>query len=84
MDLEKLGRIQKVEAPSFLFTRIQQKIESEKSERMPLRTAVIINLSFAVILMLNVLVFIESNSNSNSTESYAQSIQLISNNALYK
>ena len=53
MDLENLGKIQRVEAPPFLFTRIQQKIEQAKSEAMPLRTAWVINLSFALLLAVN-------------------------------
>lgn len=84
MDLNNLGKIQRVEVPPFLFTRIQQKIESEKREQMPLRMVFAINLSFAIILMINVMVFMGNNSKSNTTESYAQSIHLVSNNSLYK
>jgi len=84
MDFDNLGKIQRVEAPPYLFTRIQQKIESEKRERMPLRMALILNLSFAVILVINSMVFIGYDSKSTSIESYAESIHLISNNTLYK
>ncbi len=84
MDLNNLGKIQRVEVPPFLFTRIKQKIESEKREQMPLRMVFAINLSFAIILMINVMVFMGNNSKSNTTESYAQSIHLVSNNSLYK
>ena len=84
MDLENLGKIQKVEAPPFLFKRIQQKIESERKQQMPKAFALAINFSFAVVLLINVLVFVGNISETNSAESYAQSIHLISNNNLYK
>lgn len=84
MDIDNFKWIQKVEAPPFLFTRIQQKIESEKLERMPNKMAVILNFCIVIVFIINVMVFIGSKTKSVFTESYAQSIHLISNNSLYE
>jgi len=84
LDLEQLNRIQRVEAPPYLFTRIQQKIANGQTERLPKGMAVAINLSFVLILVINVIVFMRNTNKSDSTENYAQSIHLMSNNSLYK
>lgn len=84
MDLDNLGRIQKVEAPTYLFTRILQKIESEKRERLSPRMAWILNLSLAVVIFMNAIVVIGTDSRLASVESYAESIRLTSENNLYK
>lgn len=84
MDLEHLSRINKVDAPPFLFTRILQKIENQKREAMSKSMAVSLGISFAVLLFINTMVFIENNAKTNSVENYAESIQLISNSSLYK
>lgn len=84
MDLEQLTMINKVEAPPFLFTRILQKIENKKRETMSKSMAISLGISFVVILLINTMVFIENNDKTNSVEKYAESIQLISNNSLYK
>ncbi len=84
MDLDNLGRIQKVEAPNYLFTRILQKIEREKRERLSPRMAVTLNLSLTVVIIINLIVFIASHTRLTSVESYAESIRLTSDNNLYK
>jgi len=84
MDLDNLGRIQKVEAPTYLFTRILQKIEREKRERLSPRMVVTLNLSLTVVIIINLIVFIGSHTRLTSIESYAESIRLISDNNLYK
>jgi hypothetical protein len=84
MNLDHLAKIQRVEVPPYVFTRITKKIESEKSERMPLKMALIINLSFAAILIINAMVFIGNDPKSNSIENYAESIHLMSNYTLYE
>jgi hypothetical protein len=84
MNLDKLGKIQRVEAPTYLFTRIQQKVENEKRERLSPRMAWILNLSLAVVIFMNAIVFIGSDSRLASVESYAESIRLTSENNLYK
>lgn len=84
MNLDNLKKIKRVEVSPYLFTRIKQKIESEKQEIIPNNIAWTINLSFAVLILINIAIFVGSNTKLNETESYAQSINFISNNALYK
>ncbi len=84
MDLENLGKIKRVEAPPYLFTRIKQRIEQSKKERLTRGTAVALSLSFAVLLVINTLVIVKYNTAPNTLQSYAQSIHLTSNNSLYQ
>lgn len=83
MDLDNLGKIQRVEIPPFLFTRIQRKIEQSKKERMPKSVALTVSFSVALLLVINTIVLINYNSKENTTDSLAQSIHLTSNNSLY-
>lgn len=83
MDIEQLGKIQRVEAPPFLFTRIQQRIENERMQRVSTGKVVALAFSFAVILIINTLVFVGAKSETNSTEMYANAINLTSTNTLY-
>lgn len=83
MDLDNLENIQRMEAPPFLFTRIQQKIEQSKKERMPKTVAITLSLSFLMMIVLNAMVFFKYNSKTPSTESFAQSMHITSNNSLY-
>ncbi len=83
MDLDNLGKIQRVETPPFLFTRIQQKIEQSKKERMRKSVALSVSFSVALLLAINTIVLINYNSKENTTDSLAQSIHLTSNNSLY-
>ncbi|NOT36611.1 MAG: hypothetical protein HOP11_04480 [Saprospiraceae bacterium] len=84
MDLEKLAKIQRVDAPPFLFTRIQLKIAQENSEPMPLRTVLAINLSFALLLALNSVAIANYLAKPIPTENYVETFNLTSNNSLYK
>lgn len=84
MNLDKLGKIQRVEAPTYLFTRIQQKVENEKRERLSPRMALTLNLSLTVVIIINVIVFIAGHTRLTSIESYAEFIRLTSDNNLYK
>lgn len=84
MDLDSLARIKRVEAPPYLFTRIQQKIEQSKRNTVPVKITWAINLAFGLVLILNIIVLTSYNSKSSSTEDYAQSIHLISDNSLYE
>jgi hypothetical protein len=83
MNLDNLRKIQKVETPPFLFTRIQQKIEQSKKERMPKHIALAVGLTAALLLAVNAIVLVNYNSKANTTESLAKSMHLTSNNSLY-
>jgi hypothetical protein len=81
MNLDNLGKIQRVETPPFLFTRIQQKIEQSKKERMPKSVALTVNFSVALLLAINAIVLVNYNSKVNTTESFAKSMNLTYNNS---
>jgi hypothetical protein len=83
MNLDNLGKIQRVETPPFLFTRIQQKIEQSKKERMPMSVALTVSFSVALLLAINAIVLVNYNSKANTTESFAKSMHLTSNNSIY-
>ena len=83
MNLDNLRKIQKVETPPFLFTRIQQKIEQSKKERMPKHIALAVGLTAVLLLAVNAMVLVNYNSKANTTESLAKSMHLTSNNSLY-
>jgi len=84
MNIDSLGKIQKVEAPPYLFTRIQQKIEQLNKDRMPKSTFLVLNFSFLLLLIINVVVLKSNNLGKKSTEKYLESIHLIDNNSLYE
>lgn len=82
MDLGILEKIQRVEAPPFLFTRIQQKIEQTKKEMMPKVVAFTISTAFVLILVINTIV-LTNHSTPSTTKSLVQSMHLTTNNSLY-
>ena len=84
MNINDLDKVKKVEAPTFLLTRIQQKIENLKEGSLSKKSSWILALSFVVIVGLNIGLIIKNQMNSQSIEKYAQAINLTSNNNLYK
>ncbi len=84
MNLDNLGKIQRVEAPPYLFTRIQQKIEHIKKGKISTGAILAMSFSFAVLLLINIVVLTNYNTNSSAAENYAASIHLTTNNSLYK
>lgn len=84
MNLSDLDKIQQVDAPAFLFTRIQQKIEQSKQEQMPLRVALTIAVSFVLLLGVNTFVCMKYYTVESTPENFATAIHLTSNNALYQ
>ena len=83
MDLDNLGKIKRVEAPPFLFARIQQRFEQSNKERMPKNITLAVSLSFVLILFFNAITLLNYNSKTQVTENFVQSMQLTSNNSLY-
>ena len=53
-DFERLSRIQKVDAPPFLFTRIEAKINALKEEVYPIRWIRLALAGFVVLMLLNI------------------------------
>ena len=80
--LDILDSVQKAETPPFLYTRILNRIQVSKKNKLTPQFALGFALSFILLLSLNTQVL-----KSNKTESaieIAQSMNLISNNTLYR
>ncbi len=84
MDLRDLEKIQRVDAPPYLYTRIQQRIEQTKKETMPKGVVLTLAFCFAVIVVINAMVFLNYRIQPNPTENLVQSFQLSASNSLYQ
>ncbi len=81
---EQLSQIKKVDAPPFLFTRIQQKIDELQTQRFSFRLSWSLGLSFALVVLLDLSVFIKEKHELNQKSTLAQSLNLMPDNTLYK
>jgi len=78
--LSALNKIQKVEAPPFLFTRILERVQTQAAEASPV-TKWAVSVSLAAILLLNIAVIVSENRSSKTN--LAQTMGLMPNNMLY-
>jgi hypothetical protein len=81
----QLSKIQKMEAPPFLLTRIEQSIMNMQSIKMNKWQLAVISLSFIFLLTANVLVIKKQipTKRSNSVELLSNSMNLVNSNQLY-
>ncbi len=84
MELDLLSKIKHVEAPPFLFTRIQQKIESAKRQKVPMGVALVVQFSLAVLLVVNLYIAAGEGHTKKDTEIYAEFVDLTFDNTIYK
>lgn len=83
MDLERLKNIQRVDAPPFLFTRIQEKINAKTTNIRPL-WAWSMSVACASLLLLNVFVLLHFEDNAGLKQrNLVEKMHLSSNNQLY-
>ncbi len=80
--LDILDSVQKAETPPFLYTRILNKIQVSRQNKLTPQFALGFALSFILLLSLNIQVF-KSNKTDTATE-IAQTMNLFSNNTLYR
>jgi hypothetical protein len=83
MNLNELNKIIAVEAPPFLFTRIQQKITSTNELAVPHKLAWLSILSFSFIVIISISSVLYTTSSKSTAQTMAQSMNLASNNNLY-
>ncbi len=82
--LNKLSKIEQVDAPPFMFTRIQQKINEFKPQEIPTYFKWSLGLTAIVIIALNVAVIKNQNINAQSSlDKVAAEMQLKNNNNFY-
>jgi len=86
-EFQKLKKIQKVEAPPFLFTRIEQKVKNLDSDHIPFRWVLSTSLSLCILLILNINLLSTSiqatNTSNNDLELILEDMQLNTSNQLY-
>lgn len=84
MDLDKLNRIQPVDAPPYLFTRIREKIRTVQSETVSKQLVWSLSFSFMLLIGLNVRAIISSTQPEGVATSIVQEMNLSANNDLYR
>lgn len=82
--LKPLESIKQVEAPPFLYTRIQQRIQKELSDHFSLQTAYSIAAIFVVLFALNILIMVNNRTSSVEVNNIAMSFHLMPDNNLYQ
>jgi hypothetical protein len=79
---DSLSKIQKVDVPPFLYTRILNRIENKVKETIPVKWAVVAAACLLLVIMLNIsVVQLDKKGNTNTDLSEAFSLQ--TNNSLY-
>ncbi len=84
MNIDQLEKIQAVEVPPFLLTRIKQKIESNRASLMPQSLVKAFTLSFLFLLILNFGAVLYSLKSDTGKENLVESMNLSTFNSLYK
>ncbi len=85
--IQRLSKIRKVEAPPFLFTRIEQKINDLKVEKAPFRLVFALVTSFCVLLFLNIYLLNNSyhsnNQGDQAMQTFMEDMNMDYSNQLY-
>lgn len=82
---DMLSQIQQVDAPPFLWTRIQQKIKEDGENKLSPAFAYLLGLSFLLLISLNVWVIVQKNTPATlESKHIAQTMNLLPNNSLYQ
>lgn len=82
--LDKLKKITPVEAPPFLYTRVQQSINSLDQRPAPTRWRLVFSLTAILILAINIIVLVNSQrAKYQDAEQVAKAMQLSTSNELY-
>jgi NADH:ubiquinone oxidoreductase subunit 6 (subunit J) len=80
-ELDILNRIQKVDAPPFLYTRILTRVQNKVRETVPVKWAVAAAACLLILITINISV-IQSSKQSNTTN-LSEVFSLKTNNSLY-
>lgn len=83
-ELNILDQVQKVSAPPFLLTRIQQRIRNKKESQFSPTLSWVLSLSLAIIVVANGAVLTNMIIDSKKEKNLLQSMNLLPNNELYK
>lgn len=80
-ELDILNRIQKVDAPPFLYTRILTRVQNKVRETVPVKWAVVAAACLLILITINISV-IQSTKQNNTTD-LSQVFSLQTSNSLY-
>ena len=81
--LDILTKIQKVDAPPFLYTRILNRIQNKVTETIPLKWAITLAASLVVLISINTGVMIMAKESTASSANLSEVFSLQTNNSLY-
>jgi len=81
--IDQLKYISQVDAPDFLLTRINQKIENYKQSHFSKPLSIFLGLSFSLVLLFNISLITKNTATKLTSNSFASSMQLVNNNSLY-
>lgn len=84
MKIDPLEKIQSVEAPPFLYTRIQQRIKNDQATRLPWKVSWALSLSFLVILTVNVTAVVSASRTDHTASDLVKTLQMMQENNIYK
>jgi len=82
--LEKLSRIQQVDAPPFMLTAIEEKIHRTKTEWITPNKLRAFAAAFVLLLLINAFAILHIHSSSKNEKNIAQVFQLMPDNNLYE
>ncbi len=80
-ELDILNRIQKVDAPPFLYTRILTRVQNKVKETVPVKWAVAAAACLLILITINISVI--QSSKENNTTNLSEVFSLKTNNSLY-
>ncbi len=84
MKIDALDKVQPVEAPPFLFTRIRQRIANEEAVRLPVSMTWALGLSFVLILSINASAMVSAYKADHTTPDLVKTFNLMQDNNLYR
>lgn len=82
--MKQLENIQQVEAPSFLYTRIQQRIKNEVRMRVSGKTIWTAAISLCFVIVINFYSIIHIKQNTNPHQNTAEVFELMPDHNFYK
>jgi hypothetical protein len=82
-NLDILNQIKQVDAPPFLFTRIQQQIDNGSRYFFSKRLAWSLGVSFAIVVIMNVALLSYNAKINRTNTNLAEVMDLMPNNSLY-
>lgn len=82
--LKPLEHINKVDAPEFLFTRIQQRIANVYTSTFTPRAAWSMGIAFVLILSVNIGIVLKNTKQKNTETTIAETMNLVPTNNLYR